>query len=117
MPFDDRDIVREIDPRGRIVRLTSDQWHSHILPRHPDIAKHLWEIPRVIREPNLVRRDALQRHRECYYRHHIRPTGRPIFLKAVVDFQTQADMVGFLVTCFLTTRLKPGEEDVWLPSI
>lgn len=117
MPPDPGELVREEDPLGRVVRLTTDQWHSHILPRHPDIATHLLTIPWAIRRPDVVRRDALQRHRECYYRQHLRPAGRPIFLKVFVDFQPEPEMPGFVVTCFLTTRLRPGEEVIWSPSI
>lgn len=116
MPTDPGEVVREVDPLGRVVRLTSDQWRHHILPRHPDIAAHLPEIPWVIRQPDVIRQDALQRHRQCYYRQHLRPSGRPILLKVIVDVQPHAELEGFVVTCFLTTRLKPGEEVIWSPS-
>lgn len=116
MPLDSGELIRESDPLGRVVRLTDDQWHSHILPRHPDVAAHLLSIHQVIRHPDVVRRDALQRHRECYYRDHSRSTGRPLLLKVVVDFAPHSETPGFVVTCFLTTRLKPGEEVVWSPS-
>lgn len=117
MPPDAGELVREIDPRGRVVRLTADQWHSHILPRHPDVAGYLGWIPDVIRNPDVIRRDALQWHRECYYRQHVRPSGRRSYLKVIVDLLPGEGAPGFIVTCHLTTRLKPGEEVTWLPSI
>lgn len=117
MPSDAGELVREIDPRGRIVRLSADQWHSHILPRHPDVAGYLGWIPDVIRKPDVIRRDALQSQRERYYRQHVRPSGKLTYLKVIVDLLPGEDAPGFLVTCHLTTRLKPGEEVTWLPSI
>ncbi|HEV2129377.1 MAG TPA: hypothetical protein VGR22_12235 [Thermomicrobiales bacterium] len=110
------ELLREIDPRGRLVRLTSDQWHSHILPRHPDIAGYLSAIPAVIREPEVVRRDAVQWQRECYYRQQDRPAARSLLIKVVVDFSPQEEPDGFVITCFFTTRMRPGEEVLWLPS-
>ncbi len=110
------ELVREIDPRGRVVRLTADQWHSHILPRHPDVAGYLARIPDVVSKPDVIRRDALQWHRECYYRQHVRPSGKLAYLKVIVDVEPGSDAPGFIVTCHLTTRLKPGEEVTWLPS-
>jgi hypothetical protein len=117
MPPDAGELVREIDPRGHVVRLTADQWHSHILPRHPDVAGYLAQIPGVIRNPDTIRRDALQWHRECYYRQHVRPSGRLSYLKVIVDLLPGEDAPGFVVTCHLTTRFKPGEEVLWSPSI
>lgn len=116
MPPDAGELVREIDPRGRAVRLTADQWHSHILPRHPDVAAAFDRIAEVIRAPDVIVRDALQSHRECYYRQYARPSGRPLHLKVVVDVHPDEGDAGFVVTCFRTTRLKPGEEVIWSPS-
>jgi hypothetical protein len=39
------------DPDGRRVVLTDDRW-AHIEQRHPDVAPHLGEVMRAIREPD-----------------------------------------------------------------
>lgn len=55
------------DPQGRVVQLTEDCYHLHILVEHPDLAD-LNEIAQTIRKPDYIAQDAIDYLRLVYYR-------------------------------------------------
>lgn len=107
------------DYRGRVVVLSAERWR-HILDGHAVMAEHLDALAATIATPEIVNRDPARVHREVLYRR-LRPGGRR-FLKVVVHYRpvaptepdaTASEWWGTVLTAYLTSRIKPGEERLW----
>jgi hypothetical protein len=95
------------DPQGRIVRLTDDCYHFHILVEHPDLSE-VNEIAQTIRRPDYIAQDAIDYLRLVYYRTYQRQPQRWM-IKVVVE-------EGEIVTAYRVTRPKQGETILWQQS-
>jgi len=85
-------LATTIDPDGRRVVLSSERW-SHIKRRHPEVAPHLGEIMRAIREPD--RRGAGREPAEEWF--FLEWSGPGPWLRVVVHFETGE---GAVITAF-----------------
>lgn len=121
-------ILREWpDYRGRSVVLSESRWYSKILLGHPEMEVLLGHIEWCINRPDLAMLDAINPCRECYYLQHQTQSGRDLWIKTVVHFDDTVDRYyrsaidhkidGFIVTCYLTSRVKPKEVELWRPLI
>jgi len=98
-------IVR--DCFGRTVRLT-DERIAHVL-RHPEMAGMEQAIGRVLESPAEVRVSRADDTVQLFYEFYAETRVGGNWLCVVVKYQ-QDD--GFMVTAYLTDRLKPGER-IW----
>ena len=92
---------------GRKVRLTAERL-AHIL-EHPEMSGMATEIPRVLREPQLVRRSRSDATVRLFYEFYARTILGGKWLCIVVKY-TEND--AFVVTAYLTENPKAGE-DLW----
>lgn len=92
---------------GRTVRLT-DERLAHILV-HPEMRSMALEIERALRQPQVVRRSRTDPAVRMYYEFYAQTVVGGKWLCVVVKYaQTDA----FVVTAYLTDKLKAGE-DLW----
>lgn len=103
------EILRIIDPRGKTVILSIEQWENHILDEHQDMIDELPEIENTIKNPylGLIFSDVLKDYRNIYYR----KQNESYYIKVVVDFAV--DGVGAIVTAFRADSCKKGEKLIW----
>jgi len=92
---------------GQSVRLT-DERRAHILD-HPEMRHLEPQIASVIEEPEFVRRSRSDPTVRLSYRYYAKTFFGGKWLCVVVKY-AYAD--AFVVTAYLTDRLKPGE-DLW----
>lgn len=97
------------DPLGRRVQLSNNQWFGHVLQRHPELVDLIAEVELAVAHPDVMCADAVDAFRTCHYRKMINEPRRPKYLKVVVNLSESRD-TGLVVTAYITSRLKPGEE-------
>ncbi|MBA2277959.1 MAG: hypothetical protein H0W06_09385 [Chloroflexia bacterium] len=110
-------IFRCLDHWGRAVILTERRWAEHVLSRRPYFAGHEEDVRDTITDPAFVVYDIDYPSRENYYR----PSPLPypyagVLIKVVVDFRGRESSLspgGTMVTVYLTSGKKPGEEQRW----
>jgi hypothetical protein len=85
-------LVSTLDPDGRRVELTEDRW-QHILVGHPELAPHLPDIARAVREPDR-RMAGRTDDEEWFYLEHAGPSR---WLKVAVHYEGG---VGRIITAF-----------------
>jgi hypothetical protein len=100
-------LFSEATPLGFAVRTTREYW-SLINKKHPEIAGKEAELRQALREPHLVRRSAKDPSVYLFYRE------SPPYYLAVVVKRVADD--GFIVTSYLTDRVKEGEV-IWPESV
>ncbi|HUC38599.1 MAG TPA: hypothetical protein VL944_00530 [Candidatus Acidoferrum sp.] len=76
----------------------------HIIDRHPEINGMLKEIEETLREPTIVITSKYDRRVWIYYRFYHSRKG---YLSVVVRIFNGE---GLLLTCYITDRIKAGEE-------
>jgi len=92
---------------GNQVRLTTERL-AHIL-EHPEMSGMATEIPRVLRQPQLVRRSHSDATVRLYYEFCTQTVLGGKWLCVVVKY---AEQDAFVVTAYPTENPKPGE-DLW----
>ncbi len=92
---------------GRTVRLT-DERIAHVL-RHLEMVGMEQEIERVLESPGEVRVSRLDDTVELFYEYYTQTRVGGKWLCVVVKYPPSD---GFMVTAYLTDRLKPGET-IW----
>jgi hypothetical protein len=85
-------LASTIDPDGRRVVLSAERW-SHINLRHPEVAPHLGEVIRAIREPD-GRGSGRSTVEESFF---LEWSGPGPWLRVVVHFESGE---GVLMTAF-----------------
>ena len=90
---------------GNRVRLTAERL-AHIL-EHPEMTGLATEIPRILREPRLVRRSRSDATVRLFYDFFAQTILGGKWLCVVVKY---ADDDAFVVTAYLTENPKAGEE-------
>jgi hypothetical protein len=98
---------RVSDCFGRTVRLT-DERIAHVL-QHPEMAGMEQEIERVLESPGEVRVSRLDDTVQLFYEYYAQTRVGGKWLCVVVKCSPSD---GFMVTAYLTDRLKPGET-IW----
>ncbi|CUS38602.1 conserved hypothetical protein [Candidatus Nitrospira nitrosa] len=89
---------------GRSIRLT-DERMAHIL-QHPEMIDMEAEIDRVLQSPSEVRLSRSDQSVQLFYEYYAKTRVGGKWLSVVVKY---ANDDGFVVTAYLTDRLKPGE--------
>ena len=92
---------------GNQVRLTAERL-AHIL-EHPEMSGMATEIPRVLRQPQLVRRSRSDATVRLFYEFYAQTVLGGKWLCVVVKYAQQD---AFVITAYLTENPTPGE-DLW----
>jgi hypothetical protein len=110
MASDDHFRIR--DCRGREVRCSEYRWNYHVT-EHPEMIGREQEVMATIQKPDpgFIFQDKVKADRHIYYRRSRRGS-RPVYVKVVVRFEAD-DSVGELITAFLTSNMKGGEQLLW----
>lgn len=59
-------LIESIDPRGRIIVLSVQQWVTHILPEHAELLGRETEIHVALKYPDIIASDIDHAARESY---------------------------------------------------
>lgn len=106
-----------LDPLDRRIILTTQQWHDHILPGHPELNAHLTFVEWCVTKPESIRYDRINPLRESFYIEHRIENGRRLALKVVCHFDdTVVERFGhhgFVVTAYLVGMIDRREEERW----
>lgn len=85
-------LAATLDPDGRRVELTENRWR-HIRSEHTEMARHLGEIMRAVREPDR-RRSGRASHEEWFF---LERAGPSRWLQVVVHYERDE---GWIITAF-----------------
>jgi hypothetical protein len=96
-----------IDYEGRAIRLSDDRW-KHI-SEHPEMSGRRSALEETLRAPEVVRESVSDPDARLYYRFYHRTMVGGKYLCAVVKLGAED---AFVVTAYLTDRLKKGR-DLW----
>ena len=94
-----------VDYQGRQIRLT-DERKQHILG-HPEMAKMEPAIETALANPEVVRRSNTDSTVHLYYRYHENTIVGEKWLCVVVKY---LENDAFIITAYLTDKLKAGEQ-------
>jgi hypothetical protein len=98
-----RILVKAQSPLGYQVVLTRDRWREIVRFKHPAVATHQKAVRECLENPEGIRASAKDPNVHVYYL----TVGRD-YLCIVVAPQSQDRY--FVVTIYLTKRIKPGDE-------
>lgn len=90
-------------PLGVTIRTTKEYWKQIIEIKHPSIAKHETDVKNALKEPDEVRRSKQDPRVHLYYRN----IGK-LNVCVVADHENETN--GYLITAYLTDRIKEGEQ-------
>lgn len=90
-------------PLGITIRTTEAYWHSITTIKHPSIGKYAEEVKETLRDPDSIRLSRKDPRVHLYYRN----IGS-INICVVADHEKPDE--GYIVTAYLTDRIKEGEE-------
>jgi hypothetical protein len=103
-------LFQVIDPRGKTISCSDEQWKNHVIQNKPFMQIYLEEVKKTLQNPDFICQDFLHVKRQCFYGRKIKAHG---YLKVVVEFKTENEAE--LVTTFLADSGKKGEIIVWPP--
>ena len=98
-----RILVKTRTPLGYQVVLTRDRWREIVRFKHPAVATHQQAVRDCLENPDVIRASAKDRDVHVYYLQ----VGRD-YLCVIVAPQSSNHY--FVVTVYLTKRIKPGDE-------
>ena len=101
-------LFEAIDPRGRYVFCTTEQWTNHVLAKRPWMKNWLDFVIKAIKTPTMICSDANLSTREIYYLIPSPQSGA--YLKVVVQM---IEDKGQVVTAFPVDSGKSGEVILW----
>jgi len=90
-------------PLGVTIRTTKDYWRRIISTKHPSIAKHESDVKDTLKDPDQIRKSKQDPRVHIYYK----DIGK-IYVCVVADHLTNTE--GYIVTSYLTDRIKEGEQ-------
>lgn len=90
-------------PLGITVRTTKDYWQRIITTKHPSIAKYGSAVKEALKDPDEIRRSKQDIRVHLYYK----SIGK-ISVCVVADHINKQE--GYLITTYLTDRIKEGEQ-------
>lgn len=90
-------------PLGVTVRTTKEYWERIIGTKHPSIAKYEKEVKDTLNDPDQIRKSKQDPRVRLYYKN----IGK-VYVCVVADHVTKSE--GYIVTCYLTDRIKEGEQ-------
>jgi hypothetical protein len=110
-------LLVSLDPWGREITLTREQWVEHVLARHAEMAPYLSSVAATLTAPTRVMGDALHPQRRNFYRLDALP--KPfdhLMLKVCVEFTVLGSGElerGRVITAYPTPTTKRGEVQIW----
>lgn len=99
-----RNVFSVVTPLGYRVTATRDRWREIVRFKHPALAGKEIEVEKCFNAPEFVRASTKDVNVHLYYR---KLDINYICAVTAVDSSTNS---GFLVTSYLTTRIKQGDE-------
>lgn len=94
--------LRAQTPLGITVRTTKDYWERIIATKHPSVKRFESEVKKTLVNPDQIRRSKQDPRVYLYYK----SIGK-LFMCIVVDHIN--DKEGYIITAYLTDRIKEGE--------
>ena len=99
-----RTLFRVTSPRGYSVVLTRNRWREIVRFKHPAVRAYQSEAERCVTEPDLIRASEKDADVHLHYLQ-LSPQKHLCVVTAPSD-----DDVHFVVTAYLTARIKQGDE-------
>lgn len=90
-------------PLGITIRTTKDYWQQIVTIKHPSVAKYESGVKEALKDPDEIRRSKQDIRVHLYYK----SIGK-LFVCAVADHISSKE--GYLITSYLTDRIKEGEQ-------
>ena len=99
-----RDIRFQVKtPNGVLIHTTKDYWKKIITTKHPSIAKHEDDVEDALENPSEIRRSKQDPRVHLYYK----DIGK-LYVCVVTDHISENE--GYIITAYLTDRVKEGEQ-------
>lgn len=89
-------------PNGVLIRTTKGYWQKIVTTKHPSIAKYEDRVRETLEDPDEIRRSRQDERVHLYYR----SIGK-LYVCVVADHTSSKK--GYIVTAYLTDRIKEGE--------
>lgn len=93
-----------LTPLGFTIRTTKNYWHRITTIKHPSIKRFEKDIIQALRNPDQVRKSKQDQKVHLYYKN----IGK-LFVCVVADHDVKVKE-GYIITAYLTNRIKEGEE-------
>lgn len=90
-------------PTGVLIHTTKEYWQRIITTKHPSIAKHENQVKDVLENPHEIRRSKQDVRVYLYYKN----IGK-LYVCVVAGHITEK--AGYIITAYLTDRIKEGEQ-------
>ena len=90
-------------PQGISIRTTKKYWKSVIIPKHPSIERFEDQVEKTLQDPDQLRRSKQDKRVHLYYR----SIGK-LWICIVVDHINTEE--GYIITAYITDRIKEGEQ-------
>ena len=90
-------------PLGVRIRTTKAYWQIIAVTKHPSIAKYVNKVKEALEIPDEIRRSKQDPRVHLYYRY----IGK-LFVCVVADHMERTR--GYIITAYLTDKIKEGEE-------
>lgn len=99
-----RNVLFEIKtPQCVVIRTTKDYWEIITTIKHPSIAKYTKQAKDALKDPDQIRRSRQDKRVHLYYKN----LGK-LYICVVADNINKEE--GYIITAYLTDRIKEGEE-------
>lgn len=90
-------------PHGVLIRTTKEYWQKIITTKHPSIAKYEDKVKETLKDPDEIWRSKQDEEVYLYYKN----IGK-LYVCVIID-QVMINE-GYIVTAYLTDRIKEGEQ-------
>lgn len=90
-------------PHGVLIHTTKEYWLKIITTKHPSIAKHEDKVKEALKDPDEIRRSKQDEEVYLYYKN----IGK-LYVCVIIDQETLNE--GYIITAYLTDRIKEGEQ-------
>ncbi|MCJ7623954.1 MAG: hypothetical protein MUO76_10660 [Anaerolineaceae bacterium] len=104
-------IFEVVDPQGRTIYCTEDQWAQHVLSRRSWMRNKENVVAKAVENPKFICQDVDEEDRQIYY--YFPYSKNNLYMKVVVRFNKED--LGEVITAFPTDSCKPGEKVLWMP--
>ena len=98
------------DPEGRVIKLATSTWNTHILIRHPEMKRHYEKIQKTITDPNVIMEDPERDYSLKYSNNEL--TSSNLYVNVAVEFDDKYKE-GNVRTSYLSPDLPKGKM-IWI---
>ena len=88
---------------GIIIRTTKEYWQRIVTTKHPSIIKYEEQVKETLKDPDQMRKSQQDSRVRLYYK----SIGK-LYVCVVTDHVTAKE--GYIITAYLTDRIKEGEQ-------